>query len=158
MNNTDQIYTTYIRTTPEKLWQAITNPEFTRQYWGEHANISSWKKGAKWQHEDMPNKTVRVQGEVVECIPPKKLVLTWALPGETNDVSRVTFEIEKVQDLVRLDVTHGNFKAGSEMAGKVSKGWPLVLSSLKSFLETDKPIDILAMKGCNSAENSTEAA
>jgi uncharacterized protein YndB with AHSA1/START domain len=92
MTKPDLIYTTYIKTTPEKLWAAITNPEFTRQYWGGHANISDWKKGSAWQHEDMSDgKGVRVAGEVVECVPPKRLALTLARPGDTADVSRVTF-------------------------------------------------------------------
>lgn len=151
MNNADQVYTSYIKTTPEKLWQAITNPEFTRQYWGGCGNISEWKKGAKWRHEGA-EKNVHVAGEVLESIPPKKLVLSWASPDNMADVSHVTFEIEPVHDLVRLVVTHGNFKTGSDMSGRVSQGWPLVLSSLKSFLETGKAIDIFAVKApCSAA-------
>lgn len=143
----DFIYTTYIKTTPEKLWTAITNPEFARQYWGGNANFSDWKKGSKWQHEDTNNNNaVRVTGEVLESTPPKRLVLTWFDPANTADSSRVTFEIEPVADMVCLNIIHGDFKAGSVMAGKVSMGWPLVLSSMKSFLETGKAIDIWAVK------------
>ncbi len=137
------IYVFYIRTTPERLWEALTNPEFTRQYWGGNANISDWKKGAKWQHVDRDeNNNVYVVGEVLESLPPKRLVLTWADPDDTADSSRVTFEIEPIEDMVRLNVTHGDFKTGSVMAGKVSGGWPRVLSSLKSFLETGKALNI----------------
>ena len=137
------IYVFYIRTTPERLWEALTNPEFTRQYWGGNANISDWKKGAKWQHVDRDeNDNVYVVGEVLESLPPKRLVLTWADPDDTADSSRVTFEIEPIEDMVRLNVTHGDFKTGSVMAGKVSGGWPRVLSSLKSFLETGKALNI----------------
>ena len=149
MNNPDQIYTSFIKSTPEKVWEAITNPEFTRQYWGGNANVSEWKKGARWTHEGT---AVHHDGTVLECVPPKLLVLSWANPGDTADVSRVTFEIEAVQDVVRLTVTHGGFTADSAMAGRVSKGWPLVLSSMKSFLETGEAIDFMAvMKPCNSA-------
>jgi uncharacterized protein YndB with AHSA1/START domain len=146
----DFIYTTFIRTTPEKVWAAITTPEFTRQYWGGHVNISNWKKDAEWQHEDTgDNNVVRVAGKVLEIDPPKRLVLSWFAPDDVADSSTVTFEIEQVADMVRLDVLHGEFKPGSVMAGKVSKGWPLVLSSLKSFLETGKAIDIMGLKqGC----------
>ena len=148
----DFIYTTYIRSTPEKIWAAITNPEFTRQYWGDHINVSNWKKDSTWQHEDLnDNKAVRVEGRVLESNPPHCLVLTWFAPSDVTDSSTVTFEIEQVEDMVRLDVVHGKFKPESVMAGKVSKGWPLVLSSLKSYLETEKAIDILALKkGCST--------
>jgi len=140
MKNPKQVYTTFIRSTPKKTWDAITNPKFTRKYWGEMANISDWKRGSKWEHLN-PDNEVWITGQVVESVPNEKLVLTWADPDELKDKSRVTFEIEKMKDIVCLTVTHDNFKAGSTMAGKVSKGWPLVLSSLKSFLETGKGLD-----------------
>ena len=135
------VYTTYIRTTPKKLWAAITKPEFTRQYWGEMTNVSDWKKGSKWEHHN-PEHEVWVTGKVVESIPAKRLVLTWADPDDLKDKSRVTFEIEKIEDMVRLTVTHDKFTTGSTMAGKVSQGWPKVLSSLKTFLETGKGLNI----------------
>lgn len=71
MTSPDQIYTTYIKTTPEKLWAAITTPEFARQYWGGNANISDWKKGATWQHKSADGKTY-VTGEVIESTPPSR--------------------------------------------------------------------------------------
>jgi hypothetical protein len=76
----------------------------------------------------------------------RPIVLTWADPNDTSDDSRVTFEINTIEDMVRLNVIHGNFKAGSIMATKIVIGWPLVLSSMKSFLETGKAIDIMAVK------------
>src|SRR5271169_2949868 len=131
------VYVTYIRTTPKKLWQAVTEPKFTRRYWGGMANVSDWKKGSKWEHiAEEKNNEVWVAGKVLESIPPKRLVLTWVDPDDTADRSRVTFEIEPVDDMVRLKVVHGNFKDDSAMAGKVAGGWPLVLSSMKSYLET----------------------
>lgn len=136
------IYVVYIRTTPERLWEALTNPEFTRQYWGGLSNVSDWKKGAKWQLVARDeNDDVYVVGEVLESVPPKRLVLTWADPDDTADRSRVTFEIEPIEDMVRLNVLHGDFTAGSDMKGKISGGWPRVLSSLKSYLETGKALD-----------------
>lgn len=137
-------YTTYIRTTPEKVWQAITTPEFTRQYWANE-NISDWKKGSEWKHVDGQSKQTRIIGKVLESNPPKRLVTSWASPNNLADESRVTYDISVVDDLVRLDVVHTNLSA--EMGLGVSRGWPLVLSSLKSFLETGKPIDIMAVKG-----------
>jgi uncharacterized protein YndB with AHSA1/START domain len=137
------VYTTYIRTTPKKVWLAITKPEFTRQYWAGLANVSDWKEGSPWQHVTKGDKPeVWVTGKVVECTPPKRLVLSWADPDALADKSRVTFEIEAIEDLVCLTVTHDQFKTGSSMVGKVSGGWPRVLSSMKSFLETGKGLNV----------------
>lgn len=137
------VYQTFIRSTPKKTWDAITKPEFTRQYWAGIANVSDWKRGSKWDH--MPDKKeVWITGEVVESNPPKRLVITWVDPDNIKDKSRVTFEIERIDDMVCLTVVHDNFKTGSEMAGKVSRGWPRVLSSMKSFLETGKGLNIFA--------------
>ena len=137
------IYVVYIRTTPERLWEALTNPEFTRQYWGGLSTVSDWKKGATWQLVARDeNDDIYVVGEVLERVPPKRLVLTWADPDDTADRSRVTFEIEPIGEMVRLNVIHGDFTAGSDMKGKISGGWPRVLSSLKSYLETGMAFDI----------------
>ncbi len=137
------VYTTFIRSTPKKTWDAISNPKFARQYWAGMANVSDWKKGSNWEHLN-PDNEVWITGEVVECTPPKRLVLTWADPDNLKDKSRVTFEIEKVGDSVCLTVTHDQFKARSTMVGKVSWGWPRVLSSMKSFLETGKGLNVFA--------------
>jgi uncharacterized protein YndB with AHSA1/START domain len=143
MTKTKLVYQMYIRSTPKKTWDAITKPAFTRQYWAGIANVSDWKKGSKWEHTPKENE-VWITGEVVESIAPKRLVLTWADPDDLKDKSRVTFEIEKIANQVCLTVTHDNFKAGSKMAGKVSWGWPRVLSSMKSFLETGKGLNVFA--------------
>jgi len=150
MNKPDFVYTTYIKTTPEKLWQALTNPEFTRQYWG--TNTSDWKKGSNWQHANVSGDTVLAAGKVIESNPPKRLVLSWAAPDNKADESQVTFELEAIEDMVRLNVVHGNFKADSQMAEKVSAGWPRVLSSLKSLLESGKALNTWAGKtDCGAA-------
>jgi uncharacterized protein YndB with AHSA1/START domain len=155
MTKPELIYTTYIRTTPEKLWNAITNPEFTRQYWGGNENVSDWKPGSKWVHiTSDEERAIRVTGKVVESVPLKRLVLTWADPDNEADVSRVTFEIEPIDDTVRLNVIHGDFKPGSDMVTRVSGGWPRVLSSLKSFLETGKALDVAS---CGSKHATKEA-
>ena len=141
----EHIYTTYIKTTPEKIWQAITMPEFTKQYWS-NTNVSDWKKGSKWEHVSDEAGT-RITGKVVESQPPKLLVLTWAEPQNLKDESEVKFEIEKLENLVRLTVTHS--KLSADMGTKINNGWPLVLSNLKTFLESGKPMgDIWAIKKC----------
>ena len=156
MTKPELVYTTYIRTTPKKLWDAITNPEFTRQYWGGNENVSDWKPGSKWVHvTGDEERAIRVTGKVVEIVPLKRLVLTWADPADEADVSRVTFEIEPLEDEVRLDVIHGDFKAGSDMVNRVSGGWPRVLSSLKSFLETGAALKAAV---CGSAKHARKEA
>ena len=97
-------------------------------------------------------RAIRVIGTVVESVPPKRLVLTWADPANEADVSRVTFEIEPIGDEVRLDVIHGDFDPGSDMINKVSGGWPRVLSSLKSFLETGEGLKAASCRSKQQAD------
>ena len=136
---TSFIYVTYIRSTPEKVFEAITRPEVARRYWG-HENVSDWKPGSGWQHVRANDaRTVQLVGKVVEVAPPTRLVITWASPARADDPaahSRVTFAIEEYDEMVRLTVSHDELEAGSDMASGISKGWPVVLASLKSLLET----------------------
>jgi uncharacterized protein YndB with AHSA1/START domain len=154
IEKTEFVYTTYITSTAQKVWDAITTPEFTSQYWGKK-NVSDWKPGSKWNMVSIDGTEVtNITGVVVESRPPSRLVLSWASPenaGDQSEYSRVTFEIEGLGAVVRLNVVHDQLKAGSEMAKGISGGWPLVLSGLKSFLETGKAPDIMAIKGSCSA-------
>jgi len=138
---------TYIRSTPEKVFEAITQPEITRHYWG-HENVSDWKQGSTWEHvRANEQRTVQLVGKVVEVTPPTRLVITWASPAEAADpagYSRVSFDIVAYDGMVRLTVTHDELEAGSGMAKGIQQGWPIVLSSLKSLLETGQGIDVFA--------------
>ena len=152
MSKSRFVYVIYISAKAEKVWKALLDGEMTRQYWGRE-NVSDWKPGSKWQHHRLDEaRTVALVGEVVESVPPRRLVLTWADPADALDKAkhtRVTFEIEPVEDMVRLTVTHDELEAGSEMLQKITNGWPRVLSSLKSFLETGRPLNTWAeMKEC----------
>ena len=141
------VYVTYIASTPEKVFEAVTRPELARQYWG-HENVSDWTPGSKWEHvRANDDRTVELVGEVVEHSPPTRLVITWANASQADDpdaYSRVTFDIEPYEDMIRLTVSHDDLQAGSGMANGVQKGWPVVLSSLKSFLETGRGLDVFA--------------
>ena len=143
------VYVTYIRSTPDKVFEALTKPEMTRRYWA-HDNVSDWKPGSKWAHVGNDDKkTVHVIGKVVENVPPKRLVFTWASPeNEANPdkYSRVTFDLQPQADMVKLTVTHDELEPGSAMEKGVSSGWPLVLSSLKTLLETGQGVDIYKVK------------
>ena len=144
---TSFVYVTYIRATAEKVFEAITKPEISSRYWG-HENISDWKPGSKWEHvRANDERTVEIIGKVIEVSPPKRLVISWANSSQNSDPashSRVTFEIQNYDNMVRLTVTHDDLEAGSGMANGISKGWPMALSSMKSFLETGENIDVFA--------------
>ena len=144
---TSFVYVTYIRSTPEKVFEAITKPEIARRYWG-HVNVSDWRPGSTWQHvRANEERTVQLVGKVVEVSPPTRLVITWANPAQADDpdsTSRVTFDVAPYDEMVRLTVIHDELEVGSAMAKGIQQGWPIVLSSLKSLLETGQGIDVFA--------------
>ncbi len=142
------VYVTYILSTPEKVFEAITKPEIARLYWG-HENVSDWKAGSDWRHiRADKERAVQLVGKVIEIAPPKRLVISWANESQQGDptkTSRVTFDVEAQGEMVRLTVSHDDLEPGGGMEKGIRRGWPLVLSSMKSFLETGRGIDILAL-------------
>ena len=138
------VYVTYIATTPEKVWNALTDPEMTKQYWVRRRNDSDWKAGSAWQHRDYDDASlVDIVGKVVESAPPNRLVITWAFPEDAANQakqSRVTFEIEPFLGAVKLTVVHDELEPDSRMLQGITQGWPGVLSSLKTLLETGQPL------------------
>jgi uncharacterized protein YndB with AHSA1/START domain len=138
------VYVTYINSTPEKVWNALTDPEMTKQYWVRHRNASDWKPGSPWQHQDYDDaNVVDIVGKVIESAPPRRLVITWAFPADAANGakhSRVTFQVEPFLSSVKLTVTHEELEPDSRMLQGITQGWPVVLSSLKTLLETGQAL------------------
>ena len=133
------VYVTYIRTTPEKLWSALTDAEFMKQYWFGTSCLSDWTPGSSWKMVH-PDGKVSDAGEIVESEPPRRLVIRWRhqdkpeLKAEGD--SLCTMELETSGSAVKLSITHTVEREQSKLITAVSGGWPKVLSNLKSVLET----------------------
>lgn len=138
------VYVTYIRTTQEKVWDALKNPEFTRDYWFGFYQESTWEAGAPWRLH-FPDGRVGDTGEILEINPPHRLVISWRNEFrpelKAEGYSRATFTLEPKGDSVKLTVLHEIDRTGSAFLQAVSNGWPQVLSSLKSLLETGKALE-----------------
>jgi uncharacterized protein YndB with AHSA1/START domain len=138
------IYVTYIETTPEKLWQALTDGDFTERYWFGVRLKSNWKAGSSFEMVRSDG-TVSDAGKVIEYDPPRRLAYTFVnvsdeYKGELPALA--TFVIEPLGKLVKLTLTHEGFAEDSKFFLGISKGWPAILSGLKSLLETGKPLEI----------------
>jgi uncharacterized protein YndB with AHSA1/START domain len=135
------VYVIFIRTTPQKLWSALTDPDFTKQYWFGTYHATDWKPGSAWQLRFADGR-VADSGEIVEANPPKRLVLKWRNEFrpelKAEGFSRCTIDIEPVDGAVKLTIAHEIDAPGSKFIEAVSGGWPLILSNLKSLLETGK--------------------
>jgi uncharacterized protein YndB with AHSA1/START domain len=138
------VYVTYIRTSSEKLWQALIDPEFTRRYFFETWQDCAWKAGASWRMV-VPDGRATDSGQVLEIDPPRRLVLSWRneFRPELHEegYSRCTFELEQKGTSVKLTIVHEIDRPDSKLVQAVSDGWPHILSSLKSLLETGEPLE-----------------
>lgn len=144
MEKTTFEYVTYIATTPERVWKALTEPKVTVKYW-QMVNVSDWKPGSRWEHRQGSRAgDLFMVGKVLESSPPARLVWTWAMPADEareEKYSRVTFEIVQfMKGVIRLTVIHDRLEPGSEMLRSIAEGWPKVLSSMKSLLERKWPL------------------
>ncbi len=152
MDKPSFVYTTYIQTTPERLWQALTDPAFTDRYWGATFD-TDWKAGSTMTWTQFGATIADPEQVVLESEPYRRLSYTWhTMTTELSESlhltekarerivadqrSKVTFDIEQLDALVKLTVVHDGFAPGSVVAGMVSAGWPRVLSNLKTLLET----------------------
>ena len=163
MTKPEFVYTTYIKTTPERLWRALTDPTFTERYWGTTFD-TDWKVGSTMTWHELGVTVADPDQRVVESDPCRRLSYTWhtftpewyarvkeemgpdALSPDFLDKavkerrSKVTFDIEPAGPLVKLTVVHDDFEPDSIVLDTVSQGWPHLLSSLKSLLETGEPL------------------
>ena len=138
----DFVLQTYIRTTPAALWDALVNPEMTRQYYYGGKVQTDLKVGSRFFYTG-PQNELMLDGELLEITPEKRLVSTFIPPwAENSQPTRVVFEIEQMGDVCRLTITHHDYEKAN--AG-VETGWPIVTAGLKSLLETGKSLDIPIM-------------
>jgi uncharacterized protein YndB with AHSA1/START domain len=143
MSKPEFVYVTYIETTPENLWEALTSSAFSERYWWVTKVVSDWKVGSpvalEWRGK------VTDTGVIVEADPPRRLCYTWSNTSEefrNERPSRVTFAIEPYGKLVKLTLTHEDFERGSKMLQGISRGWPAIMSSLKTMLESGQALDV----------------
>jgi uncharacterized protein YndB with AHSA1/START domain len=142
MSKPEFVYVTYIETTPEKLWEALTSSEFTRQYFFGTDIVSDWTVGSRIAL--VQNGKTNNEGEVLEVDKPRRLSYTFhhLLNEEAikEAPSKVTFVLEPLGKVVKLTLTHDNFPPGTVVLEPISNGWPKILSGLKSLLETGQAL------------------
>jgi uncharacterized protein YndB with AHSA1/START domain/biotin operon repressor len=134
----EKVYEIYIRTTPERLWEALTDPEIRRKYSFGAAPLTDWTPGTHFEMGAEKAAGPLGEGEVLECDPPRRLAHTmtalWGDDVKAEGSSRVTYEIEQVADSCRLIVTHDQLREGAN--DQLYGGWPMILSGLKTWLES----------------------
>jgi len=148
MSNSRFVYVTYIRTTPQKLWEALTTPEFMKKYWYGVVAETDWKPGSSWKLI-LPDGRTADTGEILEAEPMQRLVIKWRNEFKpelkAEGYTRCTMEIEQDGDIAKLSIVHEIDMSDSKTIEAVSGGWPRILSNLKSLLETGEVLS--ATKG-----------
>ncbi len=143
-NKPEYIYETFIRTTPEKLWEGLTSAAFTRLYFHNTEISSDWEVGSPVVFNRANDGGTAIEGKILVADKPKLLSYTWRALYEEDMAaeshSRVTFEIEAMPGVCRLRIVHDDFEAGSKTYETVSQGWSAIICSLKSLLETGEPL------------------
>lgn len=137
----DFVYVSYIGSSPERVWEALTDAGQSAAYWG-HSNVSDWQEGSRWEHRRTDGSgTADVVGTVLESRPPQRLVTTWSAPGQEQSArpDTVAFDVEPYEEIVRLTVTHSDFASEAER-NDAADGWPAVISNLKTFIELGRPL------------------
>jgi uncharacterized protein YndB with AHSA1/START domain len=140
---TSFVYVTYIRTTPEELWTALTTSEFIKKYWFGMNIETDWKAGSPWRLV-FPDGRSADTGEIVECDRPRRIVLKWRNEFRpelsAEGYARCSIELEPQSGVVKLTVSHTIERVDSKLIEAVSGGWPRILSNLKSLLENGETI------------------
>ena len=136
------VYVSYISTTAEKLWEALTSGEFTRQYWWGRQVRAEWRAGGRFEMVK-PGGDIDFHGEVLECDPPRKLVYSFdpvdpKFRQSNESPSRVSYELEPEEGAIKLTVRHEGFEPGSKIFESIQNGWPALLSGLKTLLESGR--------------------
>jgi uncharacterized protein YndB with AHSA1/START domain len=161
------VYITYIATTPERLWEALTDPAFTRRWWDTTLH-TDWQPGSTMTWETRGITVVDPEQVVLEAEPFTRLAYTWhtftpelaQASGRSDEVqaivsgeprSKVSFELEPIDQMVKLTVVHDGFEPGSTVVTMVSQGWPQLLSSIKSMLEVGEPLPVMTSSGFRKA-------
>ena len=141
------VHVVHIRTTPEKLWEALTRAELTRKYFHGTDVVTDWKVGSKIEYllEKDGKKEVAVTGKVLEFTPHRRIVHTFSFPSNDDEPTKVTYELEPVGDMVKLTMTHEGFAGETKTYQGITKGWIPIFDGLKSFLETGKALDFPPM-------------
>ncbi|MGA7069941.1 SRPBCC family protein [Bradyrhizobium sp.] len=155
MSKPEFVYTTYIETSAEKLWHALTDGDFTERYWFGHRAISDWKVGSAFSLANQAGP--KVIGKILESDPLRRLTYSWDPQKEDSRherTSRVTFDLEPRGTVVKLTVTHDNLDEGGKTLRDISGGWPLVIASLKSLLETGRPLPSTALTPSSQKEQA----
>lgn len=138
------VYVVYIRTDAQRLWQALTQPEFTKQYWFNYTPVSDWKAGSPWKIQSEDGR-IADSGEILESDPPKRLVIKWRheMHAEltAEGWSRCEMLIEPAGESVKLTIAHSIDVPHAKFIDAVSGGWPKILSNLKTLLETGKVLN-----------------
>src|SRR3981189_2796735 len=144
MSKPEFVYVTYIETTPERLWEALTSSEFSKRYWWNTSVVSDWKVGSPFSLV-MEGVTTDV-GEGLQAGRPRPLSYTFhhvtSEAARNERPTKVTFDLEPHGKLVKLTLTHEDFEDGSKLLDGISRGWPAILSRLKRMLESGTALAI----------------
>jgi uncharacterized protein YndB with AHSA1/START domain len=142
MSKPSFVYVIYIASTAEKVFEALTDPEMSERYWTGARVESDWKVGSTFALK-LKRETKNITGQVLEVDPPRRLAYTFHPQHgglESEKPSRVTFTLEQQKEQVKLTLIHDDFEPGSKVFEGINQGWPLVLSGLKSLMETGRVV------------------